>query len=187
MNKRKIVRRLKNGCVHIYTGMGKGKSTAAIGIGMRAVTSGLKVCMFQFLKRYGSSAENGLSLPRFKVVCFDQMHPMFRKGYRGWGIGYREKIKKHILRDLRKVKKTLKAGRYDVIILDEIINCVSEKFIPAEAVIKLISLKPKHVELVLTGRGATGRLIRCADYVSSVDKLKHPFDKGMIARKGIEF
>ena len=178
--------RLKNGCVHIYTGTGKGKSTAAIGIGMRAVSSGLKVCMFQFLKRYGSSAENRLFLPRFKVVCFDQVHPMF-EGSRVMFDGLREKIKKHILRDLRKVKKTIKAGRYDVIILDEIINCVSEKFIPEDVVIKLISSKPKRVELVLTGRGATRRLIECADYVSSINKLKHPFDKGMLARKGIEF
>lgn len=177
---------LKKGCVHIYTGTGKGKSTAAIGLGMRAASAGLKVCMFQFLKKPGSSAENGLKHARFKVVCFDEIHPMF-EGTRFKGQGSRVNTRKSILRDLAKVKKTLRANRYDVIILDEIINCVSEKFIPQGAVLAVIKSKPKGAELVLTGRGATRALVSCADYVSRVDKLKHPFDKGVSARRGIEF
>ena len=170
---------IKEGKVHIYTGSGKGKTTACLGLGLRAASAGLRVCVFQFLKKRGTSAEGKLAHPRFKVVCFNEVHPMFA--------GSRGKLKKDILRDLKKAKKALRSGRHDIVILDEIINCVSGKFIPEKAVLELVRSKPKGVELVLTGRGATRRLIACADYVSRIHKIKHPFDKGVLARRGIEY
>ena len=172
-------KKINEGKVHIYTGSGKGKTTACLGLGLRAASAGLRVCVFQFLKKRGTSAEVRLKHPRFKVVCFNHVHPLFG--------GDREKIKKEILRDIKKAKKALKSGRYDVVMLDEIINCVSGRFLPQKAVLELVRSKPKCVELILTGRGATKRLIACADYVSHIEKVKHPFDKGLLARHGIEY
>jgi len=172
--------RLKHGYTHIYTGCGKGKTSAVMGLGMRAALSGFKVCMFQFLKKKRTSAENNLSMPNFKAVCFDEAHPLFKKCIA-------KKLKKRIMSDIGKAKRVMESKRYDVIILDEIVNCVSCAFIKEDAVLDLIKAKPKRVELVLTGRNATGRLIAAADYVTRLDKVKHPFDKGVRARRGIEY
>ena len=191
-----IMAKLEKGLVEIYTGSGKGKTTAAMGLGLRAAKVGLKVSMFQFLKKKGTSYENNLSIPNFKMVCLDEVHPMFL-GSMGQGLrlrqsfggqaGARIELKKKILKDLRKVKAAMKSGRYDVIILDEIINCVRQKFLDERVVLSLIKARPKQTELVLTGRGASRRLIAAADYVTRLDKIKHPFDKGILARRGIEY
>lgn len=178
--------KFKTGCVHIYTGDGKGKTTASIGLALRAASSGLKVCMFQFLKGPGSSAENWLAFPGFRMICLDQKHPMFG------GSAARSKrseamLKRTILKDIGKIKRVIKSGKYDVIILDELINCVSEGFVPVSEVLSLIRAKPKSTELVLTGRGAPEELVAAADYVTKLNKVKHPFEKGMACRKGIEY
>ncbi len=181
-----IMAKLEKGLVEIYTGSGKGKTTAAMGLGLRAAKVGLKVSMFQFLKKKGTSYENNLSIPNFKMVCLDEVHPMFL-GAMDQRPGVRRELKKKILKDLRKVKAAMKSGRYDVIILDEIINCVRQKFLDERVVLSLIKARPKQTELVLTGRGASRRLIAAADYVTRLDKIKHPFDKGILARRGIEY
>lgn len=177
---------MKKGRIHIYTGCGKGKTTASIGLAVRAALSGFRVCMFQFLKTRCSSVDNGLSMPNFKIVCFDERHPMFG-GSKGAAMRAPDRITKKILSDIRKVKKVIAGGRYDVIVLDEIINCVSEKFVDEKYVLDLVAAKPEKTELILTGRGATRRLIASADYVTRLDKVKHPFDKGLAARRGIEY
>lgn len=173
------MRKLKTGCVHIYTGDGKGKTTASLGLAMRAAASGLRVCMFQFLKAKGSSAENWLEFPNFRVVCFDQAHPMFG--------GSRQKLSIGIRKEVEKIKRVMKTKKYDVIILDELINCVSEDFINEKDVLGLIKARPKAVELVLTGRRAPKTLTDAADYVTKLEKVKHPFDSGLRCRKGIEY
>ena len=191
------MRKLKTGCVHIYTGDGKGKTTASLGLALRAASSGLSVCMFQFLKAKGSSSENWLKFPNFRVVCLDQMHPMFQPalaGARG-GSGKSEvisqksetKLKKNILKELTKIKRLMKTRKYDVIILDELINCVNEGFVPEKEVAGLIKAKPRLTELVLTGRRAPKGLVVLADYVTKMEKVKHPFDSGLRCRKGIEY
>jgi len=188
--------KLKYGCVHIYTGDGKGKTTASLGLALRAASSGLSVCMFQFLKAKGSSAENWLNFPNFRVVCLGQVHPMFKPalaGTRG-GPGKVEvrskkselQLKKDILRELGKIKRVMKTKKYDVIILDEIVNCVSEGFVSEKEILGIIKARPKSTELVLTGRCAPKGLIAAADYVTKMEKIKHPFDNGLRCRKGIE-
>ena len=99
--------KLKRGYVHIYTGPGKGKTTAGMGLGLRAASSGLKVCMFQFLKKRGSSSDNRVMIPNFRVVCFDQVHPMFNKvsGCQSVKVS-REALKKKISEDqIREMEK----------------------------------------------------------------------------------
>jgi len=209
--------KMKKGLVHIYTGKGKGKTTASLGLALRAVSSGLKVCMFQFLKKHGASSDGWLEFSNFRIVCLDQEHPMFRLGHFlklkqarkdldmlefrempghpapsardkvNKDKGLSQSLCKKIKKDLMKIKRVMKTGRYDVIILDEILNCVSEKFLGESDVMELVKKKPAALELVLTGRGATPGLVRVSDYVTRLDKVKHPFDKGQRARKGIEY
>lgn len=171
--------KLKTGRVHIYTGNGKGKTTASLGLALRAAASGLRVCMFQFLKSSGSSAENRIGFHNFNIVCFDRPHPMFG--------GSRGKLPDGIRKDIAKIKRVMKSGKYDVIILDEAINCVSSGFVPESCILGVIKARPRPVELVLTGRSAPAALIEAADYVTRFDKVKHPFDDGARARRGIEY
>ena len=191
------VRKLKTGCVHIYTGDGKGKTTASLGLGLRAAASGLRVCMFQFLKSKGCSVENWLEFPGFRVICLDQEHPMFQKlkvksqpalaSVRG-GAGKSEiKLKNNILKEMAKVRRIMKSKKYDLIILDELINCLSEGFVEEKYVLGLIKARPKAVEMVLTGRRAPTAIIAAADYVTDMRKVKHPFDNGLQCREGIEY
>jgi len=179
--------RLKKGLIHIYTGKGKGKTTASLGLALRAVSSGLKVCMFQFLKKHGTSSDGWLEFPNFRIVCLEQEHPMFLGKVKAGNVNSERKLRDKIKKDLTKIKRVMKTGRYDVIILDEILNCVSGKFLGESEVLGLIKTKPAALELVLTGRGATPGLVSVSDYVTRLDKVKHPFDKGQRARKGIEY
>jgi cob(I)alamin adenosyltransferase len=174
-----VVRKLNTGCVHVYTGDGKGKTTASLGLALRAASSGLSVCMFQFLKARGSSVENWLEFPNFRVVCLDHAHPMFG--------GSKRELSAGILKELGKIKRVMKTKKYDVIILDELVNCVSEGFISEKEVLGLIKTRPKSVELVLTGRRAPKGLVAAADYVTKMEKIRHPFDCGLKCRKGIEY
>ena len=82
--------KLKKGFIHIYTGKGKGKTTASLGLALRAVSSGLKVCMFQFLKKHGTSSDGWLKFPNFRIVCLNQEHPMF-SGCKGQSAGHGDK------------------------------------------------------------------------------------------------
>ena len=178
--------KLKTGCVHVYTGDGKGKTTASLGLALRAASSGLRVCMFQFLKAKGSAVENWLEFPNFRIICLDQIHPIFKKPK----IRSKKpeiKLKNSILKELGRIKRVMKSKKYDVIILDELINCIGEGFIAEKEVLGLIKVKPRSLELVFTGRRASKGLVAAADYVTSMEKIKHPFDNGLKCRKGIEY
>lgn len=176
----------KRGYVHIYTGSGKGKTTAALGLGLRAACAGLRVCIFQFLKAKGTSCEDRSTVPNLEFVCLNEKHPLFA-GKRGGDSAVRKRLAKKIRADIAKVRTAIKSGQYDLIVLDEIVNCVSEGFLSEAAVIDIIAKKPRALELVLTGRGATDGLIGATDYVTEIDKVKHPFDMGLAARRGIEY
>ena len=172
------------GLVHIYTGEGKGKTTAALGLALRAVGCGRKVCVVQFFKDKKFPCGEADAIKRFgrnfKFKRFDITHPMFAEtNVTG--------LKRRLEKAIDEVARTLKSGNFDVIILDEILVGVSQGFVDEAAVLKIIKTRPKKTELVLTGRGATGKLIACADYVTCMKDVKHPFFKGVRARKGIEF
>ncbi len=177
------------GLVHIYTGNGKGKTTAAFGLGMRAAGAGLKVCIFQFLKSKrltSGEVESAKRLsPKLKVVRFNQTHPIFLPPKdRQDSI---QSLKSSISSALKEVGKVLSSGRYDLVILDEVVNAVSEKYLNVGALVELIDSKPKNVEMVLTGRNAPEEIIRMADYVTEMRDVKHPYKRGIKARKGIEW
>lgn len=177
----------KKGLIHIYTGKGKGKTTAALGLALRAIGWGRKVCIFQFMKKgiNGEYKASSLLGRHLKVVTFDQTHPAFyHKSLRKKAA---EILKNKICRDLKVVKEILLLGNYDIVILDEIINAIKEKFVKKSDILSLIKLKFRCSELVLTGRGAPQWLIDRCDYVTDMRLVKHPYKKGLKARKGIEY
>lgn len=173
--------------IHVYTGEGKGKTTAALGLALRAAGWGRKVCVFQFLKKSacGEKKAGALLRGRITIVTFGQRHPIFFKGPLRKKTA--AKLKKSIPRDLAAVKKTIRAGAYDIIILDEIINAINEGFLKKADILPILNLKTRSSELILTGRGAPQWLIKRADYATRMVAVKHPYEKGVAARKGIEY
>ncbi len=179
---------LKQGLVQIYTGNGKGKTTAAIGLAIRAAGQGNKVLIYQFLKPSRLNlGERILIKKKIKQIRIDAPEA-------DWDICRPDRNKKRIAETKLSIKKTLekiarltKNKTYDCIILDEIVFCVSNGLAEIEDIKKIIKNRNPSVELVLTGRGATKELIRLADLVTEMKQIKHPFDKGTKARRGIEY
>ncbi|MFC1508779.1 cob(I)yrinic acid a,c-diamide adenosyltransferase [Candidatus Omnitrophota bacterium] len=171
--------------IHIYTGNGKGKTTSAFGLAMRASGQGLTVIVFQFLKPKGLLCGEQVSLRKLKgvkLVTFDQSHPMFK---------YSPKtllnIKKTIKKDFEVAKKAIMSKKYDMVVLDEIINVVDQGFIDSNYFLNTLKAVPDKVELILTGRGHVSSIEDCADYMTVMVEKKHPFKKNISARKGIEY
>jgi cob(I)alamin adenosyltransferase len=175
---------MAKGLIHIYTGDGKGKTTSAFGLALRASGHGKRILILQFLK--GGKKDSGEIAPARKsgieVIRFeDQITPLFDK---------KEKpsvLKKSIDNSITLTINKLKDSRYDLIILDEIITALSSELLSKEDLQRIIDAKHDDTELVLTGRGAPEWLINRVDYVTEMRKIKHPFDKRIKARKGIEF
>ena len=175
----------KDGLTIVYTGKGKGKTTAALGIVLRAVGYGKKICMIQFIKgswSYGEMYSSKRLEPEFEMVAVG-------KGFVGI-IDDRsskedhEKIAKEAIRI--SIEK-MQSGKYDIIILDEINYAVNLGLISIEDVKELIKSKPEKLDLVLTGNYAKEEIIDLADLVTEMREIKHPFQQGIKAKKGIDF
>ena len=168
------------GLIQIYTGKGKGKTTAALGLAVRAVGHNFKVAIIHFMKiwDYGevkSLRKLGIDLFRYGTTeLIDPKNPS--------PIDYEEANKA-----LLKAEKVIEKSDYDILILDEINVAIDFNLIPLKRVIDLIDKKPNKLELVLTGRNCPQELIERADLVSFINEIKHPYQKGIEARKGIEF
>lgn len=183
--KRHAKRERSRGWVIVYTGDGKGKTTASLGIALRAVGYDMKVCMIQFIKGswfYGELKSCQLLAPNFRIIPAG-------KGFVGI-IDDKIPIPQHITaarKALRLSRKIISSGLYDIVILDEINYAVSLKLIGVRDVLEVIRRRPIHVSLVLTGRRASQQIIDVADLVTEMRKVKHPIDKKIMARKGIDF
>lgn len=176
---------MENGLVQVYYGKGKGKTTAAIGLGMRAIGNEYKVIMIQFLK-HDTTGECKIlkSLePHFKVFHFEK-----KRGFT-WQLNEEEKneLRSETSNALKFASKVMDTGQCDVLILDELLNSLALGFVTEEEVCTLIDNKTDDVELVLTGRTLPKSVEDRADYVSHIEEIKHPMTKGIAARKGIEF
>ena len=170
------------GLVHVYTGEGKGKSTCSVGLAVRAVGAGMKVLYYQLFKKYTSEVE-----PMKKVGIeyknYETQHPYFKK-YTD------EQFATEVERCTSFVREAFEratAEKYDLLVIDELGPALSAKMIPTDAVVELIKNKPKNLELILTGRGFSQKILDLADYVSEIKMVFHPFEKGIQARKGIEY
>jgi cob(I)alamin adenosyltransferase len=179
---------LEKGLVQIYTGDGKGKTTAAFGSALRAAGQGNKVLIYQFLKPasldIGERFAIQLGAVRIRVETLDVPWDMS-------GSLEDEKAVTQIqaaIRDaLKRITQTAEKRFYDVLILDEIVFCLAEGLAKLEDVKDLIDKRASAVEIILTGRGATAELMELADLVTEMKNIKHPFDKGQPARRGIEY
>ncbi|ABY93459.1 cob(I)yrinic acid a,c-diamide adenosyltransferase [Thermoanaerobacter brockii subsp. lactiethylicus] len=175
---------MERGLIQVYTGDGKGKTTASIGLGIRAVGRGFKVYMVQFLKGTDTGELHTLkNIENFKVFRFQSTEKFF------WSLN--EEEKKILAEDMKKayefVVDVLQNKKCDILILDEIMAAIHSKMYTVEDVLKLIDMKPPEMELVLTGRSAPQEIIERADLVTEMKAIKHPFEKGIPARYGIEY
>ncbi|MEK6983467.1 MAG: cob(I)yrinic acid a,c-diamide adenosyltransferase [Nanoarchaeota archaeon] len=182
------------GLVHVITGDGKGKTTSSLGIALRAIGSNLKVHMIQFLKsgytgELYSAKRLGFEIEQFGVDALKekQKHLHEFKDATGRFVFQPDiKEKDAAMQGWEHAKKIIKSLDYDVVILDEI-NCVLEKgLIPLREVLEIVK-EHGNVELIFTGRDAPKELIDAADYVNVVQGVKHPWQKGIVARRGIEY
>lgn len=169
------------GYIQIYTGDGKGKTTAALGLALRACGAGLRVYFGQFIKDGDYSEIKALR--RFPEVCIEQY---------GAGLGFirsAEDKAAHTVAahdGLKKARQALINGEYDVVILDEINVAVSMGVLDIGEQLNLMELKPVGVELIMTGRGAAQAVIAKADLVTEMREIKHYYQQGVEAREGIE-
>ncbi|MBU0693907.1 MAG: cob(I)yrinic acid a,c-diamide adenosyltransferase [Candidatus Omnitrophica bacterium] len=174
----------RKGLIQIYTGDGKGKTTAAVGLAVRARGHGLRVCYVYFYKdpeKWGYSEHIVLKKVGVDVFAFAKSHPSCSKKTN------LEDVRKDCLKGLDFIKKMYGQEEYDLLILDEINISVRDGFLKEEEILGILDSKPKSLELILTGRGATKKIIKKADLVSEIKKVKHPFDSGVKRRKGIEY
>lgn len=174
--------KLERGIVQVYTGNGKGKTSAAFGLALRAIGRGLKVYVIQFIKGGFDYGELYMvdKLPNLELKVFGRGRFVTEKPPEREDVELAEKA-------LVLAEEVVKSGEYDIVILDEINVALNLKLIKIERVLELIRNKPKHVELVLTGRYAPDEIIEAADLVTEMREVKHPYNKGFQARKGIEY
>jgi len=175
----------ENGLVIVYTGKGKGKTTAALGIALRATGYKKKICMIQFVKgswHYGEMNSWKKLKPDFEMVTIG-------KGFVGIidDISPKEDHKEIAQEAVKVSNEKIQSKNYDIVILDEINYAINLDLISIDDVLKLIKTKPKNVDLILTGNHANEKLIEIADLVTEMKEIKHPFQKGIKAKKGIDF
>jgi len=172
---------LEKGFIHVYTGNGKGKTTAAIGLGVRATGEGLKVYMIQFMKGRRYSEIDALeNIPNFTVVQYGRDEFVLKENPEQIDIDLARK-------GFEQARKIINKGEHDVVILDEINVAVDYNLIPLHDVLQLLEEKTKKVELILTGRYASPEVVKQADLVSEILEIKHPYQNGIESRKGIDW
>ncbi|MFA5309224.1 MAG: cob(I)yrinic acid a,c-diamide adenosyltransferase [Dehalococcoidales bacterium] len=173
----------EKGLVQVFTGGGKGKTTAALGTVVRAAGHGLKIGIIFFIKGKSSIGEYRTlaGLPNVKVQSFGLRQFIYKNNE----INPAEKAEAEAA--LAAARAAVTGGEFDLLVLDEINMAVDFKLVRAEDVLGLIRDKPTRLELILTGRNADSRIIEAADLVTEMVKIKHPYDRGIKARKGIEY
>lgn len=170
------------GKIHIYYGGGKGKTTAAIGQAVRAAGNGLKVLVVQFLKD-NSSGERYILEKIPGITCFhgkDKVKFVSRMNEEE-----KRNLKEYNENVMDEISKV--CDFFDMIILDEILCAVWLKVLDEDRLLQFLERKKEQLEIILTGHEATENVLKIADYVTEIRKIKHPFDKGLKARKGIEY
>ncbi len=176
------MRALERGLIQVYTGEGKGKTTAALGLALRAAGHGLQVEIVQFMKGWPGYGE----LKAVDWLPTVSIHPFGRDGWVHPTHAEPEDFAR-AAEALALAQQLLGAGEVDILILDEITVALDYDLLDLEDVLDLLDGKPMAVELILTGRNAHPEVIRRADLVTEMRKVKHPFDQKIQGRQGIEF
>jgi cob(I)alamin adenosyltransferase len=172
---------LKKGYIHVYTGSGKGKTTAALGLGIRAAGAGMQVHMVQFMKgRRYSEIDTIENIKNFTITQHGRDEFVSKEKP--------DKIDIDLAQEgFKYARDIINNGKYDMIILDEINVAVDYNLVSLKDLIKLLEVKPEKLELILTGRYAHPEIVRYADLVTEMLEIKHPYQQGITARKGIDF
>ncbi len=175
---------MEKGLIHIYTGDGKGKTTATVGLSLRAIGHGLKVCYANFNKAEGTYVNTEVDILKklgAKIIIGTSQHPTFNSRVSS------EEQSELTHNSLKNIDEVIHDDNFDMLLLDEILISVRDGFLKEDTLINFIRHKPQGLELVMTGRGATEKIIALADYVSEINAIKHPFNEGILGREGIEF
>ncbi len=175
-------KQLEKGLTQVYTGDGKGKTSAAFGLALRAIGRGLKVYVVQFIKGGFDYGELHIvdSLPDFKLRAFG-------RGKFITEVPPTDEDIKLAKEAFELAQEVVNSDKYDVVVLDEVNVALNLKLVNVDKVVDLIRNKPEHVELVLTGRNAPPEVIEVADLVTEMKEIKHPYTRGIRPRKGIEY
>lgn len=176
---------LSKGLVQVYTGNGKGKTTAALGQALRAVGRGLRVYMIQFLKTEDTGEIHSVQMlnPKFKIFRFENPRGFF------WTLKDYEKLelKEEVRKAFEFCKEVFLSSQCDILILDEIMGVISNGLLPIDEVIDFINSKPLNMELIMTGRDAPLEIINVSDLVTEMREIKHYYNQGVGLRQGIEY
>ena len=170
---------MKQGYIQVYTGNGKGKTTAAVGLAMRAAGAGFRVCFCQFLKGRASSEHSALAR-------FPESITVYRSGKKTFVIEPTGSDRLAVRRCFNKAATAIASNDYSVVVLDEIIAVVRLGLIDIQELLEVLRTRPVGVEIVCTGRDAPQELLELADLVTEMKEIKHYFTKGVNARTGIE-
>jgi len=174
----------EKGLIQVYTGDGKGKSTAAIGQAVRAAGHGFKVGFVSFFKDpevFGYGEFESLQKLGIRTFLFARRHPHFYKKIS------LDEVREECLKGIEFIKELFHDQSWDMLVLDEINIAVRDGFLKEEEILSLLEAKPERLELVLTGRGVTEKIIEKADLVSEIKEIKHPYEQGIGSREGIEY
>ncbi len=175
----------EDGLVIVYTGGGKGKTTAALGMALRAVGHGKRVCMVQFIKgswHYGELDSARLLAPNFELVAAG-------RGFVGImdDTSDREVHVRAAAESMDESARRALSGKYDIVILDEVNYATSLGLVDAADVLRLVGSRPRGLTLVLTGNRADERVLEAADLITEMREVRHPFKRGIRAKRGIDF
>ena len=176
--------KLERGLVQVYTGDGKGKTTAALGQGLRSCGRGLKVCMVQFLKGGDTGELHSVEKlhPYFEIFRFEKKRGFF------WTLSEQEKreLKEDIDKGFEFIKNVVAKDQCDVLIIDELMGVLGNKLLEVNEVVELLKSKPDTMEIIITGRNVPKEILDAADLVTEMKEIKHYFRDGVPAREGIE-
>jgi cob(I)alamin adenosyltransferase len=186
--------RLTEGLVQVYTGPGKGKTTAALGLVLRAAGHGLRTCIIQLMKRGWESGERAAIArlaPEVQVHAFgsERWGDRSKAGENTpwWELPPSDEDRSQAQEAIAFARKCVTGGEWDIVVLDEVLGALGYQLISLDQLLDLIRDKPPTVELILTGRDAPPEIISAADLVTEMQEVKHPFRRGAKARRGIEY
>ena len=175
---------MKKGCIHFYIGNGKGKTTSAVGLALRASSHDMKVVYLEFHKnrnKWGKGETALLEKNGIRVYSFACECPLFNPDVKT------DDLRQECLKGLEQIRSFFKEPCPDLLILDEVLHSVSMNLLKEEELIQILKNKPSGMELVLTGRQASANLMELADLITEMKEIKHYFSKGVPCKPGIEY
>lgn len=172
------------GRIHLYYGDGKGKTTAAVGLAVRAAGSGLKILVFQFLKDNQSNERKVLEGME-NITCLYGREPV--KFVSQMNTEEKQELFHYNNKALDEIVKFCGVSEFDLLVLDEALCAVALGVLSEKKLLSFLQHKPRGLEIVLTGHKVSAQMLETADYATEIRKVKHPYDQGIMAREGIEF